>query len=321
MFRKSSINHSPWYSRIRFYPTLLLFVLVGSILCWMNIPRILSPLGDVEAESPTTFPPCKSASHSVIAQPKVSPLSITVLGDSIVGGLYDELDQNGFVGRLRERFPYFTIHQIGQAGITTPGMKRYLMSELYSPKSSGVQRAFLDSDLLILSLGINDFWNDGAPLSTARALRQIVAIIQRFREENNLPPISVVTATLLQGKREHSYWVRSVNSVIYNQHRLGFGVLLPYDLVPLSGFSADRVHPNSLGYERITLIASAFLRECYAVPRVNHQADLFQCVEPITIREVSEESKLQKEEHETALQIRREMRTKKGVTKNKPSPD
>ncbi len=185
---------------------------------------------------------------------------ISVVGDSIVYGLGDEDNGNrgGYVKRL-ERIA--TVKNLGISGATT----RSLLLAL-SRNTPRINKALQGSDLIIVDIGRNDYFNYFAGEIT---IEQVVRNIKRIGNvvakrvangDSTLRPF-VLTGPLIRANRtDQNIYIGELNETIRRFQARGLPAYLQFDEnFSKLNLTADNLHPNSEGYQQIFRYLKEFI--------------------------------------------------------------
>ncbi|MFM1847029.1 MAG: hypothetical protein RL417_503, partial [Pseudomonadota bacterium] len=85
-------------------------------------------------------------------------IRIAATGDSITRGIGDLPEVGGFVTRTATRLPKTSIINIGVPGITSKQLLRAYKKNLRSGKTGTTFQKSRDTDIFIISVGVNDYW-------------------------------------------------------------------------------------------------------------------------------------------------------------------
>jgi lysophospholipase L1-like esterase len=182
-------------------------------------------------------------------------IEISVLGDSLVSGYGDSVNDNkgGYVLRTANKFKNFEINNFGVPGIRT----RELLSDVidaYARKQSqkSLYNALISSDVIVLDLGRNDRWLFGTTLETFRNLKRIRTLIQnKTAKISDVAPLIVTAVLMLPNRGSQGPWVRELNQLILESNTRSAPADLRFDLVSKRLLGSDQIHPTSEGYESL----------------------------------------------------------------------
>lgn len=174
-------------------------------------------------------------------------VKIVLIGDSITFGIGDSDNNNkgGYPLRLKNNyFPGAQVETVAKPGISSSELLSYI-------KVNRRVKKIKDADFAITLVGANDFFHEADP----QLVENNVLKIQRFLR---LKGVRVrLIGTLLQTLRSYQRdFIDLVNFELDNNAKVRFETLEPE-----GNLSADNLHPNSLGYDSMALVASTVLTE------------------------------------------------------------
>jgi lysophospholipase L1-like esterase len=192
-------------------------------------------------------------------------IKVVFTGDSIVYGTGDEINlgKGGYPLRFKQAYPFITVSNNGIPGITSYRLYRLYAATFRARSNSkrryrtlryNIQRA----DLVILAVGINDYWDKVSPYTTVNYIRKTAKLLHRYIIKNGIKA-QVVIATLTKTARDFQQpFVDGVNSTLLARARRAYPVSLRFDKLRYHHLNSDLLHPNSLGYD---WMANKFIEE------------------------------------------------------------
>lgn len=220
----------------------------------------------------TTRPKTSLSSHSTTALAQQSPekgntLNILILGDSIAKGTGDEQGK-GFSGSLPNTLKKHTLNDIvvineGIDGLTNKGLLEQLQSKRLDP-------AIADTDLILVSIGGNDFLkflpsslmgqddpSQERLVSYINNLKQSLKLLRDTNPNSTIillglyNPYEILTSAANQHLLDE--WNEQSQQIIESD---GNAIFIPTsDLMKYNSaryISKDHLHPSSLGYQAIS---------------------------------------------------------------------
>ncbi|RME61894.1 MAG: SGNH/GDSL hydrolase family protein [Candidatus Dadabacteria bacterium] len=189
-------------------------------------------------------------------------IKVVWTGDSIVRGVGDRKEKEGFVGRLRERVSNITVENLGVPGATTRSLLRAFKKNLLKKRRGTTKKRTEDADYIFILAGVNDFWERGPAARVERNLVRLLRFLKRTVpgiSTNEVQPV-VLVSTLLHTHREfQESFVNSVNALLLKSSRVKKGVLF-HKLLNVS-LNSDGLHPTARGYKRMSRFVLGYLRE------------------------------------------------------------
>lgn len=190
---------------------------------------------------------------------------ISVVGDSLVYGTDDSENQGkgGYVLRAQEALPGVTFYNFGIPGITTSALTSRIDRAFGKEGGGRLAEALVKSDMVVIDVGRNDEWSKSAP-ETAAALKKL-----RSQIEDNVSEVSgsnplVVTAVLMITRTvKKAAWIAELNKYIAASSTKASPADLRFDAVPWQLCGADRIHPTSKGYQRLSKIFVKYVTQVY----------------------------------------------------------
>lgn len=204
-------------------------------------------------------------------------LKISAVGDSIAYGRGDTQhnEGGGYLLRIRSfirrKGARGEIGNGGVPGVTTDQMIRRLKQEFTRPGLQPMEQTLKNSDVVIVDIGRNDFWQGVSAGTTARNIKRIAKMLQRNLKAQGVPPLVVIAAlipntrTNLVNEITQREFVARVNAALKMLNQKLYPVAVPFDNMP-SGllqqpprFDAG-LHPTPKGYVYMARVLRKFLR-------------------------------------------------------------
>lgn len=192
-------------------------------------------------------------------------VTVAVFGDSIVRGIRDTgiTDENGGYLRILEKsYPEVTFINGGIPGVDSRGLFRAFVTN--APKMGKTYQAIQAADVVLIGVGINDYWAHVPPQMTIRNIMRIRDYVRKFgKKEFNVSPLTMTIALTNTLRGFQQPWVKEMNSLIY-ANKMGLGPIVPFNkLAARLVVSEDALHPDTLGYKRLATILKKSLNKDY----------------------------------------------------------
>lgn len=187
---------------------------------------------------------------------------ISVTGDSIVFGTGDELNEGvgGYVLRLEEAFKSSQTFNFGYPGITTARLLSYYKKLLVKKPRSKQVTQLGTSDIVIIDVGRNDYFNRNSSTLTATTIKRLVGFLQAELEKRFGSSPLFVTTVLPHSRREIDLgFIEQVNMVLLKIRGRELPAFLRFDTLDPILLGADGLHPTSAGYDVLANIASEYI--------------------------------------------------------------
>jgi lysophospholipase L1-like esterase len=186
-------------------------------------------------------------------------LTILMVGDSIIAGEGDSSNRGGVVGRLKELFPELEFHSAPFPGhssvIVAERVRRFLVEE-----TSSFTQQLKAADVVLISVGMNDFWRGKLPLRTVENIEKLSNLIrsESLRLRGTEPVIGITTFAPTTHTGQHR-WARDVNKIAISGVRKSLPGVIRYDRLPVGNLSRDGLHPSSVGYDFLSDLTQKWL--------------------------------------------------------------
>jgi lysophospholipase L1-like esterase len=190
-------------------------------------------------------------------------LKPALTGDSIVWGVGDTVHEGegGYVARLRNRFPQAVVENLGVRGITTQGLLRATKANLSKDPPGETARKFTHSDIVLIAVGVNDYFDHGDPSRTVTTIKCVVSTLGAYyRSHGEVVPLIKVAYLTPTTRAFQRPFVSTVNQLMrrFSSNRLPMGP--HFETLPTALLSSDGLHPSPEGYSVLSRILSKFIR-------------------------------------------------------------
>ncbi|MBN8548977.1 MAG: SGNH/GDSL hydrolase family protein [Deltaproteobacteria bacterium] len=188
-------------------------------------------------------------------------LKIGFAGDSFVKGVGDRSELGGgYVSRIAELYPNAVIVKYPQPGIASGILLSRLIRKVPRMASGPADRDLHDTDVLIIDVGRNDYWEDRNPPNTVGNIRRIVKFLTAALANNGqTPPVIAVTMLAPTNRAFQAPFISAVDSLLVKQRSASLPAYVRADLLRNSLISRDGLHPNALGYADLAQIIKTYL--------------------------------------------------------------
>ncbi len=179
---------------------------------------------------------------------------VLFIGDSVVGGKADETAQRGMLGRLPDVLRGARVEGISLPGTTTTGLRTYLEHQLYPQRRTELRDHLRDADIVILSVGLNDFWAHTGPRRTVANLRSMAKMVACASKDTSGRRPHIALATLIPTTLPaQQNWANAVNTLLLGIQP-SLSVTGPgFHEMPMTLLADDGLHPSGQGYDWLTL--------------------------------------------------------------------
>lgn len=188
-------------------------------------------------------------------------IKIVAVGDSIVRGRGDLVNNNngGWILRLGKLIKAKRAVNMGIPGITSGALLQRLTGYLNKPNGREAKQ-LRNADIVIVSVGINDFFQDADAGLTVRNIKRIVDLIRRKTESlDGLAPFVVVAKLLPTTRGFQRGYQEDVNTLLARYRSEALPSYLRFDLLDETFISQDGIHPVSEGYDQLAAIAKGLV--------------------------------------------------------------
>lgn len=187
------------------------------------------------------------------------PTHVVVIGDSIVAGQGDDEKLKGLHGRLHKEGSLH-IDTFGLPGATTKGLSMYLEHQL--SRNSVLRQKVIQSNVIIIASGLNDFWSESGPKRTANNLRRLIKILHCSSQGLDKAPKKFSIATLAPTTLPAQLsWSVAVNTQINQFPSEEVFVGPRFHEMPKSLLGEDGIHPSPDGYAWLAERTSTFITQ------------------------------------------------------------
>ena len=163
------------------------------------------------------------------------------VGDSITWGRGDYTNSGGFVQRLHRRYRRATMVNMGVPGVTS--------MRLISLLKRFPQLKPAATDLYVVLIGVNDYWERGTPGLTVRNIKRIVEMLREDAPSPSKTPFVVVSTLLPTRVGVLAPYVQEVNSLLLRYRSSKLPVYIRGDDLPSGLLDSSGVHPSPEGYD------------------------------------------------------------------------
>lgn len=193
-------------------------------------------------------------------------IRISAIGDSIVFGRGD-LDNNnkgGWVLRLpaviSKRTARIETTNLGFPGITS-GQLYSRLALHFSRNNSKIKRLTADSDVIIVSVGVNDFFDPAVTAGmTVRNIGRIVKLLRKQVGKNSgVQPFVIIAKPTPTTRPYQAPYLAEIGRLLADHRSRALPSYLRFDLLDPIYISVDGIHPFSAGYDELAKIAAQFL--------------------------------------------------------------
>lgn len=193
-------------------------------------------------------------------------IRIVAVGDSIVFGRGDLENGNsgGWVLRLppllaRDTAKVKTFN-LGFPGISSTRLLQKLSLDYHRTRSK-VRRKSTGADIVIVSVGVNDFFEEGMdPGMTVRNIRRIVSLVRReVGRISSATPYVIVAKPTPTTRGYQAPYLADIGTLLARYRSFALPSYLRFDLMNPLYVSVDGLHPFATGYDELAHIAADFL--------------------------------------------------------------
>lgn len=218
-----------------------------------QLPFLMAEANQLRRNDPKL--PARS-SQAVLGEGKKHVL---LLGESTVAGLGASSLSTTLAGNFHQLFgPEFSIETVGKTGMRAQGMHDWYLQNRQAPtkKTSGI----------FIFLGANDCFKLTSPTGYRQALEQLLDSLQTATQPDwiylaDIPPVHLFPAFSEKMsyylERQRTYLRLEMQLLAEQRANLIFHPL--HMALQPEFFSADRVHPSDMGYQKIAEVAFAEL--------------------------------------------------------------
>lgn len=186
---------------------------------------------------------------------------IAFVGDSLVEGVGDtENPGGGYFARIAERYPDATVVRFGVSGVTTGRLYSLLKRRVREMESGPAENNLIDSDVLVIDVGRNDYYNDNSPPTSVQNVKRIVKLLKTSlaARGQGVPPVIAVASLTPTKRLNQRYFIRYMNDLMAEQRSSALPLYVKLDKISKSFISGDGLHPNSSGYAKIAQIMQRY---------------------------------------------------------------
>lgn len=178
-------------------------------------------------------------------------IKIAVLGDSLVSGTGDAANsgKGGYVLRAAQKLSAVNFVNLGDPGITTVGVLSALKKAFSGKSKASLRAGLLNSDVVILDLGRNDFWFFEPPKATIRNYHRIADTVQnKVQAASGVAPLVITAVLMFPNRGSQAPWVKELDKLIIADNKKEGLASLRFDKTSKRLLNEDQLHPTSAGY-------------------------------------------------------------------------
>ncbi|MBN8549102.1 MAG: SGNH/GDSL hydrolase family protein [Deltaproteobacteria bacterium] len=188
-------------------------------------------------------------------------LKIAFVGDSFAQGIGDTAIPNGgYFARIAAAYPDAEVVRFAVPGVTSKRLLSNLKRKMSEFSSGPAENNIVDSDILVLDVGRNDFYEQNNPPATVGTIKRIVKYLNQelAARNNNIPPV-IAVATLTPTKRlVQRFFITYTNDLMIEQKGSALPLFVRVEKISKSLISSDGLHPSSNGYAKISQIMQKY---------------------------------------------------------------
>lgn len=188
--------------------------------------------------------------------------TISAIGDSIVTGVGDEKNggKGGYVLRLSQSFSDSEVNGFGYPGITTAQLITYYKRQFARTPRSAEIVALGRSDIIIIDIGRNDYFNRNSSTLTATTIKRLTVLLSsELKKRFGTAPLFVSTILPPTRREIDLGFIQQVNMVLLRIRGRDFPAYLRFDTLNPLLLSEDRLHPSSAGYDFLFKLAAEYI--------------------------------------------------------------
>lgn len=188
-------------------------------------------------------------------------LKIGFAGDSFVKGVGDRSELGGgYVTRVAELFPSAVVVSYPQPGVPSGILLSRLVRKVPRMGSGPANRNLKDTDILIIDVGRNDYWEDRNPPATVGNIRRIVKYLTaELSKHGEAPPVIAVASLAPTNRAFQAPFISAVDSLLIKQTSASLPVYVRMEKLRSSLLSRDGLHPTALGYAAMSQIIKSYI--------------------------------------------------------------
>lgn len=140
-------------------------------------------------------------------------------------------------------------------------MLSFLKRDVPLMASGPAEENLIDSDVLIVDIGRNDFYEYNNPPLTVRNIKRIVKYLRTALATlgTGVAPV-IAVSTLLPTKRlNQRFFITYTSDLLIEQKSSSFPVLVRLEQLKKKFVSSDGLHPTSAGYAKISAVIQRYL--------------------------------------------------------------
>jgi|GEM_PF-2782556 len=210
------------------------------------------------------------ASYLAIPKTDTVPVGgpkVLLIGDSIAGGKGDSTAQRGISGRLPQILSGAKVEVVSLPGATTTGLLSYLQHQLDPQRDTELKSYLRNTDVVILSAGLNDFWAETGPRRSVANLRLMAKMIAcAGKGINGRSHHTLLTTLIPTTLSAQQTWADSVNTLLVGLPP-SLSVTGPmFHRMEPTLLSSDGLHPSERGYDWLTGHAASSISRLIRLP-------------------------------------------------------
>lgn len=186
---------------------------------------------------------------------------VVVLGDSLVYGIgdIDNGNKGGYVMRTARVFPKAKFVNLGLGGRRVTRTIDDLQAAFAGTEDTTMAKNLVESDVIFLDFGRNDWWDRKPALVTWRNLKRCRDIITTYvMKTTGHKPLIITAQMTLANRTGQGTWVAELNTLLAQKATAAAPADLRFNALS-KRLLGDQVHPTSQGYQELARIFSAYL--------------------------------------------------------------
>ena len=179
---------------------------------------------------------------------------IAFVGDSFVQGVGDtSMPDGGYFARVAANYPDATVVRYAVPGVTASKLFSTLKRKVPQMASGPAENNLIGSDILVIDVGRNDFYDTNNPPATVGTIKRIVKYLNSELAARNggIPPVIVVASLLPTKRLVQRYFITYTNDLMIEQKSAALPLYVRLDKLSKDYVSKDGLHPSSAGYDKI----------------------------------------------------------------------
>ncbi len=187
---------------------------------------------------------------------------IAFVGVSFVQGVGDtSTPDGGYFARIAEQYPEATVVRFGISGVTTGRLYSLLKRRIPQMAVGEAENNIIDSDVLIVDVGRNDYYADNNPPNSVKNVKRIVKLLNDMlaARGTRVAPVIAVTSLTPTKRLNQRFFIRYMNDLMAEQKSATLPFYVKLDKISKSFISSDGLHPSSAGYTKIAQIMKKYI--------------------------------------------------------------